>query len=58
MPSRVEPGADPGQERRELAEHQGPVALGGELEQVVDQHVDLGRPDAVVRLVDQRRRRG
>jgi hypothetical protein len=44
-----------GEEGRERAEHQRPVPLGDQLEQVVDEHVDLGRPDPVVLRVDQRR---
>src|SRR6185369_3454281 len=49
----LETRTDPGEDGRELAEHQGAVPLLGELEQVVDQDVDRGRADAVVRLVDE-----
>ncbi len=33
----------PGEETRELAEHENPVPLGGRLREQVDQHVELGR---------------
>ena len=49
----VEAGADPGQVPGELAEDEGPVALGDHLGEVVEQPVELGRPDVVVRLVDE-----
>ncbi len=52
-------GLDPAQEPRELAEDERAVALGGELAQLVDEEVDLGRGGLVgVGRVDEGRVEG